>query len=338
MPPNASPTNPPDHASRSVLVTGANGFIGRHVSRALLDLGYNVVGVGIEPNLVAPHGGLRYRQVDLTQPDAVARLFEQERFGAVLHLAALVHATPGKHSWPDYARINYRASERLFRLAYEHGVASIAFASTVEVYGAICSDQPVTEDVPCRPESDYAKSKLLAEEALAAEAAHSHADHAILRFAPVYASDFRLNLDKRLYLLTPTLGYQIGNGEYRLGLCSVRNIAHFLVRWFEAKSPRAGVFNLADNDAYTLGQLLSLEQRHGRARLVLRLPYLPCLFTLATLEVGMTVFGRAPGMMNVHNFRKLLRSSVWDNTRAKSIAGDLPWTVETSLYAAPPQP
>jgi UDP-glucuronate 4-epimerase len=89
-----------DVSGRCVLVTGAAGFIGMHVSRALLGSGASVVGAdSFDPYYdvtlkearaaqLVPHERFTLHRADLAQPDACAELFAAHRFDAVVHLAA----------------------------------------------------------------------------------------------------------------------------------------------------------------------------------------------------------------------------------------------------------
>ena len=83
-----------------ILVTGAAGFIGMHVSQLLLARGDEVVGLDnlndyYDPRLkqarldrLAPHPGFRFVRLDVADRDGMARLFADERFDRVVHLAA----------------------------------------------------------------------------------------------------------------------------------------------------------------------------------------------------------------------------------------------------------
>jgi len=205
-----------------VLVTGCNGTIGRYVTQALLRSGHSVVGIALEPNSRIVHPNLQYYSADIGDKPSIGRVLGERVLDVVVHLAALVHVRNQQLGFVDYSSVNYRASESLFRIAVKRGIRRILFASTIEVYGPTQANQAIDESSPCRPESDYARSKFLAEEALQGIAGEASCAYAIMRLAPVYASDFRLNLDKRLYL-RPSIGYCLSNGEYSLGLCSVRN-------------------------------------------------------------------------------------------------------------------
>ena len=313
----------------TVLVTGCNGTVGRHVTKALLDGGHRVVGVSLEDRCALSHAELGYRTLDITDYNATRQLLQEWTFDALVHLAALVHV-PSRHlGFADYNRVNYRASEHLFRQAARQGIRRMLIASTIEVYGQTPSHQAVNEDAPCHPESDYARTKLLAEEALAQVAEESSSSYAILRLAPVYASDFRVNLDKRLYLRAP-VGYYLSKGDYQLGLCSAHNVAHFVTRWLELENPNSGIFNVADGRIYPIKELLERERQAGRCKITLRLPYAPCLAGVAALQTILTIIGRQPGMVTVDNLRKLVRSTEWDTHRAQSVVGALPWTLDNT--------
>ena len=314
-----------------ILVTGAAGTIGLHVTSALLECGHSVVGVSLEPTSSISHKHFTYQKLDIGDYQAIDSMLSEQSIDGLIHLAALVHVRDSKLSFSDYCRQNFRASEHLFQKAYSHGVRRIVFASTIEVYGPTPSKRLVNEDISCRPESDYARSKLLGEEALVAAASLANASYSILRLAPVYASDFRLNLNKRLYLRAPTIGYYVSKGDYELSLCSIRNIEHFVIRWLELESATSGVFNLADARAYPVRELLESERRKGRCPITLRLPYFPCLGAIAILETCLALVGRQSNMATVGNVRKLIRSTAWDTSRAEQVVGHLPWNMENTM-------
>lgn len=313
-----------------VLITGMTGTVGRHVAAALLRAGHTVLGVSLDEDCPLKDERLTYQKLDIADYSEVESFLARHSADTLVHLAALVHVRDTNLGFSDYSRLNFRASEHLFEKAQAIGVRQIIFASTVEVYGATPSGQSVSEDAPCKPESDYARTKLLAEEALTAAAAKARLSYAILRFAPVYAAGFRLNLDKRLYLRAPDIGYYVSRGDYRLGLCSVHNIEHFVTKWLELARPPSGIYNLADERSYPIKELLERERQKGRCHVTLRLPYMPSLAAVAVLEAGLAAAGRQSKMLTVGNIRKLVRSTTWDVTRARSVVGHFPWDIDNT--------
>ncbi len=316
--------------SLQVLVTGCCGTVGRHVTRALLDAGHRVHGVSLEDHCLMTRPGFDYTRLDIADELATTRLLAETQFDAVLHFAALVHVKHKHFGFAEYNRVNNRASETLFWQAAKHGTRRFVFTSTIEVYGSTAANRTIDENEPCRPESDYARTKLLAEEALCQVARTTASQYAILRLAPVYAADFLLNLEKRLYLRRP-VGYRLGRGEYQLALCSAQNIGHFATRWLAQEHPKSGVFNLADARTYSIKELLHRECLAGHCKVTLRLPYTACLVGAGILEAILSIGGRETGMLSASNVRKLVRSSHWDTRRATESIGPLPWTLDDTL-------
>ena len=307
-----------------VLVTGHNGVVGRHVTRALLGSGHRVIGASLQGDCASSPPAFIGRKLDITDDSATRQLLSEHTVDAVVHLAALVHVRHEQLGFAAYNRVNHRASEQLFTQATRKGVRRFLFASTIEVYGPTTAGQSVAEDAPCSPESDYARTKLLAEEALTRVAEETSSKYAIMRLAPAYSPDFRLNLEKRLFL-RKSVGFFVGNGDYQLALCHLENIAYFVTRWLGLEEPASGIFNLADRRTYPIKELLQRERLAGRCPVTLRLPYAASFAAIGALQTALSISGRQPGMICTENLRKLVRSATWDTRRATLAVGPLPW-------------
>lgn len=149
-----------------ILVTGAAGFIGSHVTDRLLASGHQVLGVddlssGSRGNLAdamrSAGGAFRFREFDVTDPGlvAVASAFRPD---AVCHLAAQI-SVPRSVSHPVAdARVNVLGTVNVLEAARGSGARHVAFASSVAVYG-VPPSLPVPDDAPADPRSPYGASK-----------------------------------------------------------------------------------------------------------------------------------------------------------------------------------
>jgi UDP-glucuronate 4-epimerase len=165
-----------------ILVTGAAGFIGYHVTRRLLDRGEIVAGidnlndyydVSLKRERLArlEHPNFSFRKLDIASTDDMAALFAELRPSRVVHLAAQAGV---RYSLTDphvYAESNLRGFLNILEGCRHNGVEHLVFASTSSVYGAN-TRQPFSEhDNADHPVSLYAATKK-ANELMAHSYAH----------------------------------------------------------------------------------------------------------------------------------------------------------------------
>jgi NAD dependent epimerase/dehydratase len=158
-------------AGRRVLVTGAAGFIGSHLTEALLSLGadvtafirYNSRGDIGALRQIAPRelGRLTIVTGDLKDPAAVAQVVEGIEF--VFHLGALI-GIPYSYVHPiDYVQTNVVGTANLLEACRRAEVVRIVQFSTSEVYGT-ARYAPIDENHPLQAQSPYAASKVAADQ------------------------------------------------------------------------------------------------------------------------------------------------------------------------------
>ena len=146
-----------------VLVTGAAGFVGRHLTRLLARQGHEVIGVGRRDAAVAepPDDLAEYRMLDLTDGAGTARLVRDLRPDRVVHLAADASVAA---SWAapreTIERNTAGALNLLEAVRREAPDAAVLVACSGEAYGPVPSRRlPIEEGEPLRPQNPYAVSK-----------------------------------------------------------------------------------------------------------------------------------------------------------------------------------
>lgn len=142
-----------------VLVTGAGGYIGQAVTRALLVAGHDVVAMLRDDSASVPDG-VEIRLADLVDPGALAAAMASA--DAVCHLAGLTRARESVERPLDYYATNVGGTVELLRAMDAAGVGQFVFASTGAIYGTP-EKQPMSEDLPDVPPHPYASSKAAAE-------------------------------------------------------------------------------------------------------------------------------------------------------------------------------
>ncbi|ALC84564.1 hypothetical protein AM499_01045 [Bacillus sp. FJAT-22090] len=169
-----------------VLVTGAAGFIGSYVVRALVKENYSVIALdnlstGNEGNLVAD---VPFYKMDITNSELEA-VFRIERPDYVIHLAAQSSVLNSMINPMDDCQANLVGTLNILRLCKQFEVKKCIFASTAAVYGNP-SILPVTEESKLATLSFYALSKLSAEKYVQLYENLFGLKSCILRFSNVY--------------------------------------------------------------------------------------------------------------------------------------------------------
>ena len=118
---------------------------------------------------------------DLADEQAIADLFSQHRFEAVLHFAANTVVPESVENPLKYYSNNTRNTLNLLKAVEEHQVPYMVFSSTAAVYG-MPEETVLTEDLPLAPINPYGASKMMSERMIMDLAAASSLNYVILRY------------------------------------------------------------------------------------------------------------------------------------------------------------
>jgi UDP-glucuronate 4-epimerase len=180
-------------ADRTVIVTGAAGFIASHLCEALLAGGWAVRGVDSfsthyarelkELNLAPAlaHGSFTFHELDVLDP-ALDTLVAEARL--VFHLAARPGVRDSWEDFEDYDRANILGTRAVLETCARHRVR-LVYASSSSVYGDAV-ELPVPEIAPLRPVSPYGASKVMTETLSGAYAQSRGLEAVGLRYFTVY--------------------------------------------------------------------------------------------------------------------------------------------------------
>lgn len=197
-------------SERRVLVTGHEGYIGSVLTGVLLAAGWEVVGVDagymdgcdfLEPPPRVPTLRREVGEIEVA---------DLRGFEAVVHLAALSNDPLGDLDPAITLELNGRQSAVLADRARRAGVRRFVFSSSCSVYGR--AEEEVSEGSRLLPQTAYAESKVLAEEAITAMA-REHFSPTFLRNATVYGSSPRMRFD---LVVNNLVGWAHTTGEVRL--------------------------------------------------------------------------------------------------------------------------
>jgi len=246
----------------TVLVTGGAGFMGAHVSRELLDSGYDVVVVddlsgGFERN-VDPRA--RFVHADVCDVSRMSALFEEHRFEYVFHLAA--YAAEGLSHF--IKRFNYNnnliGSVNLINESIKHKIKCFVFTSSIAVYGT--NQTPMHEGLIPRPEDPYGIAKYAVEMELEVTRAMFGLPYIIFRPHNVYG-EFQNIGDKYrnvigIFMNQLMQGLPVtvfGDGEQTRAFSYISDVSQVIAKSVSEPKAYNQIFNIGGDQVYTVNYL-----------------------------------------------------------------------------------
>jgi UDP-glucuronate 4-epimerase len=291
-----------------ILVTGGAGFIGSHVAERLLARGDQVTVLDNFNDFYDPAikranaeglAGARIVEGDIRDKASVDALFDEERYEAVLHLAAMAGVRPSLLDPLHYQDVNVRGTVVLLEAARRVPGLRFVFASSSSVYG---SNEKVpfeeTDDIH-HPVSPYAATKR-AGELLCYTYHHLYGiPVSALRFFTVYGPRQRPEMAIHKFVRLALAGQPLpffGDGSTRRDYTYVDDIVDGVVRAID-RCAGYEIFNLGEAETTSLAELVELVGAACRVRPVLdRRPLQPgdVLITYADVSKAMRMLDYRP--------------------------------------------
>jgi UDP-glucose 4-epimerase len=291
--------------------------------RAALSEGYRVRTLTRHtPGIDVLPAGVQVRTGDISDSDAVGRALEG--VGVVIHLAALLHVVgPSDEIRTQYQRVNADATAKLLRQAVQAGVKRFVFCSTVAVYGNH-ADRQVDEDTVPNPDTEYARTKLRAEEAVLSEVgSDGQPVGVVLRLAAVYGPRVQGNYRTLVRLLARRRFVFVGSAANRRTLVFDQDVGRAtLLAAFHPHAP-GRIFNVTDGATHTVREIVdaicsALEREPPRVTLPLA-PVRILLKGAFAVAPGLRPVRRAQAMVD-----KYLEHVAVDGGRIRSELGFRP--------------
>ncbi len=250
-------------SEKSVLVTGANGFIGSAVVRRLASEGYEV--------LAAARRGLSGLPANV-RPLRVADLAGEHEWDetvlsqidAVVHTAGRAHVLHETAADPlaEFRKVNVEGTLRLARAAAASGVRRFVFLSTVGVNGAQTPPgRPFTEQSPPSPQTPYAISKLEAERALLALAEQSGVEVVIIRPPLVYGPAAPGNFGRLAKAVAKGIPMPLGMVRNKRSFVALANLVDFISLTLRHPAAANQIFLVSDDADLSTAELIAILAR-----------------------------------------------------------------------------
>ncbi|MBR6102010.1 MAG: NAD(P)-dependent oxidoreductase [Ruminococcus sp.] len=303
----------------SVLVTGANGFIGKACVHSLLAKKYRVFGTDSTyyDNSDADQN-YTYVQCEISDKDTVSGIIESNKIDTLVHLGNSVDNDFDSYVTDVELKRAKLTDKYIYEVAAKNDVKNIVLLSTTQIYGCPKGREPIRESSPEKGSSNYVDLKLYSEKMLEKGVKKSDTVPVIARVAPIYTAEYTQNLRDRVYDAKEDVAFIYNDGLYGFTFCCLYNLLDFIKGIVAVPSGRyEGLYNVCDSEVITAKQILDYERNHHRVGAVVqRSPGTGISFNKARARTDYRYFDPAT---TFNNWRL-------DNTRAKRIA-PLKWTL-----------
>lgn len=277
----------------NILLTGSSGFIGRYFCG-----NDNIKRIVKRENDNCDHWDCeQYTIGTLSGETDWSNAFNG--IDAVIHLAGLAHSRTFTND--DYQQVNVDGSLHLASEAALNGVKRFVFVSSIGVHGANTFGAPLTPNSPLKPDNDYTRSKLLAEQGLKQIAKETGLEVVIVRPTLVYGLNAPGNfgLLSKLIERVPVLPFSMIKNKR--DFIAAQNLADLLVRCATHPNAIGQVFLASEGETVSIGEFTNQIAR-GLNRKIIQLPIPVGLFRLAGRLTGKTqLIEQLVGNLHVDN-------------------------------------
>ena len=295
----------------SILITGANGFVGARLCHRFVQEGFRTIAAVRETSDLSQLEGVNVelRFGDVTRAETLPALVTDVDY--IVHNAGLVKARDSQTLFD----VNETGTRQLMETVARHDldVRKVVHISSLAAAGPSAGGQPVTEEDEPRPITAYARSKLAGE-----RAALSFADRfpvIALRPSGVYGPGDReiFSFFQAVYRgLKPI----VGDPERKIQLVHVDDLARAVFLAISSDTASSGAYFIAEDRAYAMRELVDLlQQACGKKALALKLPAGIFRGLAAVSETALKAFGGTP-MLTREKAEELLAG--WEVSTAKA--------------------
>ena len=248
---------------KKIVVTGANGFIGIEVVKALIKRGDFVTGFDIVANdsikkLLLETKNFEFVQGEISEWQHVANLFQNAKPDAVIHCAAIVGVIASANVPFSTMRVNVEGSLNVFESMKLFNIKRVLNLSTEEIYGNFLNDV-IDEDHRCLPLMPYGISKFAVEQ-LARDYNRNHGMDIIhLRTCWVYGPGLPRQRVPKTLIDAAIQGRSLhieNGGDFRVDHVYIDDLVDGILLALDKPSHKFDAYHLASGKAYSLYEII----------------------------------------------------------------------------------
>lgn len=250
---------------KRILVTGANGFVGRMLCKVLQEKGHTVRGA-VRSDCKKSSGSVtKLKCAPIEDIVAVGDIgpstdWSKALVGVdiVVHLAARVHIMQeiSKNPLESFRIVNAHGVERFARMAADYRIKRFVNISSISIHGNSTGERPYLEDDDAQPQSPYAISKWEGELALRQIASESNFEPVVVRPPLVYGPGVGGNFLRLMQLADRGLPLPLGSVENKRSFIGIENLVDLIVSCVVHPAAAGETFLVADGEDLSTPDLI----------------------------------------------------------------------------------
>ncbi len=304
-----------------ILVTGATGFIGSHLTERLVEADNDVTCLVRKTSNLKWIKGLNVKLIYADCSDKESLEGVLGKFDYIYHTAGITKAL----SRDEYLRANYHATQNMIDTVARKnkGIKKFVYISSLSACGPGTNSKPLTEDEDPHPITDYGESKLLGEKAV--KSWEDKLPVVIIRPSAVYGPRDR---DIYFFFKLAKLGIIFIWGETYLSLCHVADLVEAIILAAE-NNKSSGIYFVSDGMAYSSIVVADkIAEAVGRNPLKVRVSK-GLLYRIASIYEQWYRISQKPALINRGKVREMIQPYwICDISRARA---ELNYTPSVSL-------
>lgn len=298
---------------KHAIVTGANGFIGQHLVRFLLDNNIKVRGIchgSLPLYFVKPHEFEKI-EADLNNRQSLVNICKN--CDVVFHCAAIPRNDLSK-TWEEFKQTNIDGTKYLLEEAVYASVKRFVFISSVEAAGFGNGISPRIETDTSIPDNNYGKSKLLAEELVLSSPLNI--ERVVVRLPMIYGPGTFMIVPKIFGMVKKGFYPLIGDGHAKMEFCYVKNAIQGIFLAGQHAEANKQLFYLNDQKTYSIKEVITnVAAAMNKKILFLYIPRFVAYTIALCVEILAKILPIAPIISPISRKSFFTRETVFWTTR-----------------------
>ncbi|WP_029278129.1 NAD-dependent epimerase/dehydratase family protein [Pedobacter borealis] len=217
-----------------VLITGSTGFVGTNL-QGYIKFSHELRSLSI-----------RYKKEQKIEINE----------DILIHLAGKAHDLKKAANPEEYYQVNYELTKKLYDAFLKSDAKKFIFISSVKAVADVV-EGILTEDTAPNPQTDYGKSKLMAEEYIKAQPLPKGKRYYILRPCMIHGPGNKGNLNLLYQIVKKGILYPLASFENKRSFLSVENLC-FVIQKLIEKDVESGIYQVADDEALSTNEVVSI--------------------------------------------------------------------------------